>query len=237
MNKAHVTIFALLVAGATVLGAVAVTRTTDLGRAARHTNDAAVAARTKQLGAYAAKLQKELKAKPPALPAVPKPKPVAAPWRRRPAPRRRPRSSTTGPRRWSPSSTPTTTVTTANPTAEAEVAEMTSHHGRLYGSRSRVVVFFLAWAVVAAHPWATASADPRLRTLAIRQAQLQREAKLVRKVVAARWARYRVELKARRAQIARVNAARRCRCRSAAAAARRPRRRLRPQPHRRPSRS
>jgi hypothetical protein len=84
---------------------------------------------------------------------------------------------------------------------------MTSHHGRLYGLALALVVFFLAWAVIAAHPWATASADPRLRTLAIRQAQLQHEAKLVRKVVAARWARYRIELKARRAQIARVNAA------------------------------
>lgn len=78
MNKAHVTLFALLVAGATVLGSVALTRTTNLGRAARHTNDAAIVARTKQLGAFAAKLQKELKAKPPALPAVPKPKPVPA---------------------------------------------------------------------------------------------------------------------------------------------------------------
>jgi hypothetical protein len=84
---------------------------------------------------------------------------------------------------------------------------MTSHPGRLYGLALALVVFFLAWAVVAAHPWATASADPRLRTLAIRQAQLQREARVVRKVVAARWARYHVELKARRAQIARVNAA------------------------------
>ncbi len=43
--------------------------------------------------------------------------------------------------------------------------------------------------------------------LAVREAQLRREAKLVGKVVAARWARYRIELKARRAQIARVNAA------------------------------
>ena len=84
---------------------------------------------------------------------------------------------------------------------------MTSHQGRLYALAVALVVFFLAWAVVAAHPWAAASADPRLRTLAIRQAQLQHEAKLVRKVVAERWARYRVELKARRAEIARVNAA------------------------------
>lgn len=84
---------------------------------------------------------------------------------------------------------------------------MTSHPGRLYGLALALVVFFLAWAVVAAHPWATASADPRLRTLSIREAQLRREARLVQRVVAARWARYRVEVKARRAQIARVNAA------------------------------
>ena len=79
MNKTYLTLFALLVAGATVLGAVAVTRTTGLGRAARHSNDAAVVARTKQLAAYAAKLQKELKARPPALPKVPKAAPAAAP--------------------------------------------------------------------------------------------------------------------------------------------------------------
>ncbi len=95
---------------------------------------------------------------------------------------------------------------------------MTSHPGRLYGLALALVVFFLAWAVVAGHPWAAASADPRLRTLAIRQAQLQHEAKLARKVVAARWARYRVQLNARRALIARVNAA--AAAASAAAAAR-----------------
>jgi hypothetical protein len=92
-------------------------------------------------------------------------------------------------------------------TAE-EAAEVTSHQGRLYALALALVVFFLAWAVVAAHPWAkAASADPRLSALAIREAQLRREAKLVQKVVAKRWATYRVQLKARRAQIARVNAA------------------------------
>jgi hypothetical protein len=84
---------------------------------------------------------------------------------------------------------------------------MTNHHGRLYALALALVVFFLAWAVIAAHPWATASADPRLRTLAIREAQLQHEARLVRKAVTTRWARYRVELKNRRAEIARLNAA------------------------------
>lgn len=84
---------------------------------------------------------------------------------------------------------------------------MTSHHGRLYALALALVAFFLAWAVIAARPWATASADPRLGVLAVRQTQLQREAKLVRRVVASRWAKYRVELKKRRAQIAQVNAA------------------------------
>lgn len=96
---------------------------------------------------------------------------------------------------------------------------MTSHHGRLYALALALVVFFLAWAVVAARPWATTSADPRLRALAIRQAQLQREARLARKVVAARWAAYRAQLKARRAQIARVDAAAAAATAQAAAAA------------------
>jgi hypothetical protein len=78
MNKVHVTIFAILVAATTVLGTAAVTRTTGLGRAARHTNDAAIAARTRQLEAYAARLRHELKAKPPALPSVPQPPTRAA---------------------------------------------------------------------------------------------------------------------------------------------------------------
>jgi hypothetical protein len=84
---------------------------------------------------------------------------------------------------------------------------MTSHHGRLYALALSLAVFFLAWAVVAARPWATASADPRLQALALREAQLRREARLVQKVVTARWATYRVRLKARRAEIARVDAA------------------------------
>ncbi|HUZ15992.1 MAG TPA: hypothetical protein VMU72_07405 [Gaiellaceae bacterium] len=92
---------------------------------------------------------------------------------------------------------------------------MTNHHVRLYGLALTLVVFFLGWAVVAAHPWATAAADPRLRTLRVREAQLRREAKVVSRVVAARWAHYRAELKVRRAQIASASAA----AASAAAAA------------------
>lgn len=79
---------------------------------------------------------------------------------------------------------------------------MASHQARLYVLALALVVFFLGWAVVAAHPWATAAGDPRLRALAVRETELRREATLVRKVVAARWAHYRVQLKLRRAAIA-----------------------------------
>lgn len=95
---------------------------------------------------------------------------------------------------------------------------MTSHQGRLYVLALGLVVFFVSWAVVSAHPWAQAAQDPRLRGLAARETQLRREAKTVSEVVAARWAKYRVELKARRAQIARV-AASAAAARQAAAAA------------------
>jgi hypothetical protein len=83
MHKFHVTVIALLLAAAAVLGALAVARTTGLGSAARHTNDAAISARTQQLAAYAAKLRQELKARPPALPKVPK-KPEAVPLQQAP---------------------------------------------------------------------------------------------------------------------------------------------------------
>jgi hypothetical protein len=77
---------------------------------------------------------------------------------------------------------------------------MVSHTGRLYSLALALVVFFLVWVVVAAHPWGAAKADPRLKTLAAREAQLRREAHLVNAVVARRWAAYRTALKARQAQ-------------------------------------
>ncbi len=84
---------------------------------------------------------------------------------------------------------------------------MTNHNARLYGLALALVVFFLGWAVVASHPWAATANDPRLRTLRTREAQLRHEALVVRHVVAARWAHYRVQLKLRQAQIAKVAAA------------------------------
>lgn len=63
---------------------------------------------------------------------------------------------------------------------------MANHTARLYALALGLVVFFLAWAVVAARPWGTTSADPRLRALAVREAQLRQEAKLVNQIVALR---------------------------------------------------
>jgi hypothetical protein len=72
MNKAHLTILAVLFAASAVLGAVAITHTTHLGAASLSATDAAVAKQTKQLSLYAAKLRQQLHTKTPALPAVPK---------------------------------------------------------------------------------------------------------------------------------------------------------------------
>jgi hypothetical protein len=83
---------------------------------------------------------------------------------------------------------------------------MVSHTGRLYALAFALVVFFLAWALVAARPWATAAADPRLKAQAAREARLRNEARLVNRVVAQRWVLYRRELHLRNTQIASVRA-------------------------------
>jgi hypothetical protein len=85
-------------------------------------------------------------------------------------------------------------------------AAMTSHTGRLYMLAFALVVFFLSWAALAARPWATATPDPRLQALAAREARLRYEAKLVNRVVTARWTAYRVALRLRNAQIAAARA-------------------------------
>jgi hypothetical protein len=84
---------------------------------------------------------------------------------------------------------------------------MTSHTGRVYALALALVVFFLAWATIAAHPWGATATDPRLRALSLREKRLRQEAKLVRAVVAQRWATYRARLQVRRTQIAAAKAA------------------------------
>ena len=79
---------------------------------------------------------------------------------------------------------------------------MTSHAGRLYALALALVVFFLTWSVVAARPWSRTSTDPRPAALRQREARLRREARLVDRIVADRWAAYRRALQARRSAVA-----------------------------------
>lgn len=86
---------------------------------------------------------------------------------------------------------------------------MTSHVGRLYALALAILVFFLAWATVAARPWAApAAADPRVAALAAREQRLRHESVVVRRIVNHRWAVYRARLRTRQAQIATAKRAR-----------------------------
>jgi hypothetical protein len=84
---------------------------------------------------------------------------------------------------------------------------MTDHVARLYAVALAIVVFSLTWAVVAARPWAAPEEDPRLAVLERRELRLQRESVRVQRLVNRRLARYRVELRDRRAAIAAASAA------------------------------
>ena len=60
MSRFHLTTVSILLALAAVLGAVAVARTTGLGAASHTAGGAAIAAKTRQLNAFEAKLRAEL---------------------------------------------------------------------------------------------------------------------------------------------------------------------------------
>ena len=85
---------------------------------------------------------------------------------------------------------------------------MTNQIARLWTVVAGVVVFFLAWAAIAAHPWRQAdSVDPRLAALAARQQVLARQSVQVQRLVDRRWAAYRVALKQRQTAILQANTA------------------------------
>ena len=92
---------------------------------------------------------------------------------------------------------------------------MPNHVGRLYSLALALLVFFVLWVGIAAHPWATARTDPRMAALVAREQQLRHDSVMVKKIVVARWAVYRVRLAERNKAIAtavarqsQVNAAR-----------------------------
>ena len=82
---------------------------------------------------------------------------------------------------------------------------MTNHAVRLYALAASLLVLFLAWAVIAAHPWSATAAPgpyPRLHALAVRERHLRHESQVVQRIVKRRWAHYRRELAHRKQQIA-----------------------------------
>ena len=84
---------------------------------------------------------------------------------------------------------------------------MGSPLARIYAVVLGTLVFMLAWAAIAAHPWASAgrgTRDARLAALAARERQLRREAAQVQRIVARRWAVYRRALARRNAARARL---------------------------------
>ena len=87
---------------------------------------------------------------------------------------------------------------------------MTSHVARLYALAAGVLVFFVAWAAIAAHPWQTHKAAARIRGRGApgREHRLRAEALAVKRVLDRRWATYRAQLAARRQQAAQLAASR-----------------------------
>jgi len=79
---------------------------------------------------------------------------------------------------------------------------MTDRVTRLSTLVVAVLVFVVAWAAVAARPWAATKPDPRLAVLAQRERILRADAKLVQQIVSARAAAYHSALATRRTQIA-----------------------------------
>ena len=87
---------------------------------------------------------------------------------------------------------------------------MTSHVARLYSLAAGVLVFFVAWAAVAAHPWQThktAAQDPRYAALKVREHRLRAESLAVKRILDRRWATYRAQLTLRKHEIASINTA------------------------------
>ena len=87
---------------------------------------------------------------------------------------------------------------------------MTSHTARLYALVAAVLVFFVAWATIAAHPWQAqkaAAQDPRLTALQLREQRLRADAQAVKRVLDRRWATYRAQLALRKQEIVAVKAA------------------------------
>lgn len=62
---------------------------------------------------------------------------------------------------------------------------MTSHVARLYAAAGSLLAFFLAWAGIAAHPWASSASNPtdqRSRAIGLYEQRLRADAALLRQL-------------------------------------------------------
>ncbi len=87
---------------------------------------------------------------------------------------------------------------------------MTNHTARLYSLVGAVLVFFVAWAMIAAHPWraqATTVRDPRIAALQVREQRIRAEGRAVQQILDRRWTVYRAQLALRKREIAALTAA------------------------------
>jgi hypothetical protein len=79
---------------------------------------------------------------------------------------------------------------------------MTSPLGRVYVLGAALLVFLLLWAGIAAHPWVSAAADPRLAALDARQQRLNAQLVAAQNRQAAQWSSYRATVAQRQRQAA-----------------------------------
>ncbi len=83
---------------------------------------------------------------------------------------------------------------------------MKSQVGRVYILAIALLLFFVLWATVSAHPWSSkAAVDPRVAKLQAREQQVKKEVQRARKIVTLRWKNYNRDLQRRQAQIAAAN--------------------------------
>ena len=83
---------------------------------------------------------------------------------------------------------------------------MKSTVGRVYVAAIAVLVFFLLWATVSAHPWANAAKlDPRVADLQAREQNVRVEVSRAQAAVTRKWAVYNSNLRHRKVAIARAD--------------------------------
>ena len=81
---------------------------------------------------------------------------------------------------------------------------MTNHIGRIYAVAGALLVLFLGWAAIAAHPWDSTPVDPRVAALNEHRAKVQHDAARAKKIVAVRWKRYETRLADRKREVNRA---------------------------------